>query len=501
MPRKLDRRSFIGSTAKASLAFTIVPRHVLGGRGYVAPNEKLNIAYIGCGSQGIREMHDLLKNPKIRITSVCDPNRMSWDYRDWSAMELINRMRDATGNSKWGEGRKGIPGGRDVGQQMVNGYYGRTLPSGTHKGCASYEDFRELMEKEKDFDTVKVMTPDHLHATVSLAAMRKGKNVVIHKPIANRMHEARVTIDTARKTGVGTHLLAYSKVQGNDNIRRMIDEGAIGRLKEIHNWSNRPVWPQWYKNPTEAMQVPEGMNWALWLGPVPDRPYHIDYTHMTFRGWYDFGGGTIADMGHYSLWPLFLTLGIETPPLSAEAHGTTNREIVDQVSRGIKNDVAFPYSSTVRFKFPAQKTLPAFELYWYDGGMKPNIPDELENAAELPAEGMMIVGEQGKIMAGFYGENPKLIPETRMKDWLKGRSLPPDKRDMKQDLWIDAFLSRKESPGSFLLAGSVTETIQLGAVALRTGKRLLYDSAAMSITNAPELDRYFRREYRPGWEI
>jgi hypothetical protein len=114
---------------------------------------------------------------------------------------------------------------------------------------------------------------------------------------------------------------------------------------------------------------------------------------------------------------------------------------------------------------------------------------------------MMIVGEQGKIMAGFYGENPKLIPETRMKDWLKGRSLPPDKRDMKQDLWIDAFLSRKESPGSFLLAGSVTETIQLGAVALRTGKRLLYDSAAMSITNAPELDRYFRREYRPGWEI
>lgn len=502
MSRKLNRRKFISSSAKASLAFTIVPRHVLGGPGYVAPNDKLSIAYIGCGTQGIREMHDLLKIPKIQITSVCDPNKFSWDYRDWSTMELITRMRDATGNSKWGEGKKGIPGGRDVGQEMVNGYYGRTMPSGKYKGCASYEDFRELFEKEKDFDTVKIMTPDHLHGFISLAAMKKGKNVVIHKPIANRMHEARTTIDMARKSGVGTHLLAYSKVAGNDAIKRMIDEGAIGTLKEIHNWSNRPVWPQWYKNPTESMPVPDGLNWQLWLGPVPDRPYHIDYTHMTFRGWYDFGGGTIADMGHYSLWPLFLTLGINTPPLSAEAHGTTNREFVDQVSRGIRNDVAFPYSSTVRFRFPAQKTLPAFELYWYDGGMKPNIPDELDaSAAELPAEGMLIVGDKGKILAGFNSENPKLIPQSRMNAWLKGGSLPPEKRDMQQDLWIDAFLNKKESPGSFLLAGAVTETILLGAVALRSGKRLMYDSAAMNITNAPELNKYFRREYRAGWEI
>jgi hypothetical protein len=164
--------------------------------------------------------------------------------------------------------------------------------------------------------------------------------------------------------------------------------------------------------------------------------------------------------------------------------------------------VAFPYSATVRFKFPAQKSLPAFELYWYDGGMKPNIPDEMDSpTAELPAEGMLIVGDKGKILAGFNSENPKLIPQSRMNQWLKGGSLPPEKRDMQQDLWIDAFLNKRESPGSFLLAGAVTETILLGAAALRSGRRLMYDSAAMSITNAPELNKYFRREYRPGWEI
>jgi predicted dehydrogenase len=385
---------------------------------------------------------------------------------------------------------------------MVQKYYARTDAGGKLKGCTSYEDFRELFEKEKDFDAVKIMTPDHLHATVSIAAMKKGKHVVIHKPIANRMHEAKLTIETARQTGVGTHLLAYSKIQGNENLKKMLDEGAIGTLKEIHNWSNRPVWPQWTKNPTEKVAVPEGLNWDLWLGPVPDRPYHPDYTHMVFRGWYDFGGGTIADMGHYSLWPLFLTLGIDTPAISAEACGTTNREIVDHVSRGIKNDVAFPYSSTVRFKFPAQKTLPAFDLYWYDGGMRPYIPDELEgDNVSLPVEGMMFVGDKGKILAGYNCDNPTLIPAKKMTDYLNGRTLPAEKTDRSNDIWIDAFLNKTQSPGSFLLAGAVTETILLGAVAMRTGKRLLYDSANMKITNVADANKYFFREYRKGWEL
>ena len=502
MSGNINRRKFLKASA-AGMAVTVVPRHVLGGPGHTAPSDQLTMAYIGCGTQGLREMSDLLKNPKIRVVSVCDPNRFSTDYRDWSVTDIRNRMREATGDPSWGASITGIPGGRDVGREMVEKFYGRTLPSGKWKGCSAYEDFRELLEKENSIDAVKVMTPDHLHAAVSIAAMKKGKHVVIHKPIGNRMHEARLTIETARKTGANTHLLAWADIPGNRIVKQMIDEGAIGTLREIHNWSNRPVWPQWYRNPTETVPVPEGMNWQLWLGPVPDRPYHPDYTHMTFRGWYDFGGGTICDMGHYSLWPLFLSLGIDTPPVSAEGCGTTHREFVGQVSRGVTNDVAFPYSSTVRFRFPAQKTLGAFDLFWYDGGMKPPIPDELADGdAALPAEGMMLVGDKGKILAGFRCEDPKLIPSSKMSAWTNGRQWT-DKEDEKRDknVWVDAFLSGKPSPGNFQLASTVSETILLGTVAIRTAKRLLYDSKTMRITNNETANQHFFREYRKGWEL
>lgn len=256
----------------------------------------------------------------------------------------------------------GYSRGRDIGKELVEKYYSK-LSGSKYKGCTSYNDFRELLEKEKGIDAVKVMTPDHLHGYVSIAAMKKGKHVVIHKPIANRMHEARLTIETARKTGVSTHLLAWSKRSANELVKKWIGEGLIGNLREIHNWSYRPVWPQWTSNPVDTPPIPEGFDWSLWLGPVPDRPYHPHYTHNVFRGWYDFGGGSIADMGHYSLWPMFLTLGINTAPYSAEAWGTTTRAVVNNVSVNVQNDVAFPYSCIVHFKFPKQDTLPAFDLF------------------------------------------------------------------------------------------------------------------------------------------
>ena len=302
----------------------------------------------------------------------------------------------------WGEGLDGIPGGRDIGQQFVDKFYAKGKTSNKFKGCSSYIDYRDLLEKEKDVDAVKIMTPDHLHATISIAAMKKGKHVVIHKPIANRIYESRRSIETAQTTGVSTHLLAWSRRPGNDLVKKWIQDGAIGKLKEIHNWSYRPVWPQWTSNPTDTPPVPEGFNWDLWLGPVPDRPYHPNYTNCVFRGWYDFGGGSIADMGHYSLWPLFLTLGVNTPAYSAEAYATTTRTVINHVSRPVVNDVAFPYSSVIRFKFAPQETLPAFDLYWYDGGMKPPTPEELEaDGKDMPQEGMMFVGERGRFSLAF----------------------------------------------------------------------------------------------------
>src|SRR3984885_199497 len=350
--KTINRREFLGSAAAASVAFTILPRHVLG-RGYIPPSDQVNLAYIGCGTQGLREMCQLITNPQLRIVSVCDPNKLSTNYIDWSPNEIRDNIRTVLQNPSWGSGYDGIPGGRDIGKQVVEGYYSKQSNS-NYKGCNAYSDFRELLEKEQGIDAVKIMTPDHLHGYISIASMKKGKAVVIHKPIANRMYEARLTIDTAEKTGVSTHLLAWRKISGNDLVKKWIDEGRIGKLLEIHNWSNRPFWPQWTANPKDSPKIPEGLDWDLWLGLVPDRPYHPNYTNAVFRGWYDFGAGSIADMGHYSLWPMFLTLGINTPPISAEAFGTTTCAVENHVSRQEPNTVAFPHSCVVRFKFPAQ---------------------------------------------------------------------------------------------------------------------------------------------------
>ncbi|MCE5348154.1 MAG: Gfo/Idh/MocA family oxidoreductase [Bacteroidales bacterium] len=498
--KKINRREFLGSAAAASLAFTVVPRQVMGGQGFVAPSDKITIGYIGCGTQGLREMTSLISNPALRIVAVCDPNKFTTNYVDWSLNGVRNSIRTALGDNSWGEGIKGIPGGRDIGQEFVQKYYGKSQASGTYKGCASYEDFRELLEKEKDLNAIKIMTPDHLHATIAIASLKKGKHVVTHKPIANRMYEARLAIDTARKTGLSTHLLAWSKRPEYDIIKKWIVEGKIGRLKEIHNWSNRPVWPQWQANPSDKPPVPKDFNWDLWLGPVPDRPYHPDYTHAVFRGWYDFGAGSIADMGHYSLFPLFLTLGINTPAISAEAYATTTCTLQNNVAVGVKNDVAFPLSCIIRFKFPTTAELPPFDLFWYDGGMKPVTPDELSaNGLSLEKEGMMFVGDKGKIIGGFRGEKPVLFIGNKM---TAGEEAVPEPsgRDA-NDVWINAFKNNTQSPGSFLYAGPVTETILLGAVSLRAGKRVEYDSVNMKITNSPEADKYLVREYRKGWEL
>lgn len=498
---KINRREFVG-TAAAATAFTIIPSHVLGGARHVAPSDKLNIAYIGCGTQGIREMAGLIRNEDIQITSVCDPNKFSTNYVDWSLYGIRNSMRDVLGEPDWGAGLDGIPGGRDLGQELVEKYYGKNLKGGKYKGCASYKDYRELLEKETDIDAVKIMTPDHLHAAVSIACMEKGKHIVIHKPIANRMKEALLTIDTARETGVSTHLLAWSERSGLQTALDWIQDGAIGKLQEIHNWSNRPVWPQWTANPKDTAEVPQGLDWSLWLGPVPDRPYHPNYTNAVFRGWYDFGGGSIADMGHYSLWPLFLKFGINTAPLSARAYGTTTCIIEDHVSKGEYNNVAFPLSCQVEFDFPAQESLPAFKLLWYDGGMKPRTPVELDKEnKELPREGMMFVGDKGKILASFHGSNPVLLPEKRMIEYTGSANPPEDKVTRNERAWIEAFKNDSESPGSFLKAAAVTQTILLGGVALRAGKRIDYDPNKVEITNLPEANQYLTRDYRPGWEM
>ena len=500
--KKMNRRQFINSAAVTTATISIVPRHVLGGTGYVAPSDKITVANIGCGTQGLREMSGMLQNPDIQVVSVCDVNKFTTNYLDWSANGIRNGIRRTLEDENWGANYKGIPGGRDIGKEYVEKYYAKNKPSGQYKGVSSYEDYRELLEKESDIDAVKIMTPDHHHAYLAIAAMKKGKHVITHKPIANRMSEGKLAIETARKTKVITNLLAWSERPEYDLILQWINDGVIGELKEIHNWSYRPVWEQWPSRPKDTPPIPKGFNWELWLGPVPDMPYHPNYTHNVFRGWYDFGGGSIADMGHYSLFPLFRAFGIDTPPVTAKAYGTTHRYVDGNTYKWLENDVSFPESSLIQLKFPKQKTLPAFDLYWYDGGMKPFIPDELdEDKRDIPDEGMMFVGDKGKILGGFRGEKPEILPARKMKEYQGEKVLPERERERRSDTWAAAIKENKESPGSFVYAGPVTEAINLAAVALRAGKRIEYDSVNMKITNDEAANKFLTREYRKGWEL
>lgn len=503
MKKGIDRRKFVKVAASAAAAFTIVPRHVLGGRNYVAPSDKITLAYIGIGTQGIRELLPLLGVPQFQVVAVCDPNREAVGYKDWSKDGLRNDIRNTIKQPDWNSGGdNAIPGGRENGKSIVDTFYANVRPELKFTGCSAYADVRELLDKEKDLDAVKIMTPDHLHGVIAMAAMKRGKHVMVHKPLSNRLLEGKKAITMARGSKVITHLIPWDSNGSMETVMSWINGGAIGTLKEVHNWTNRPVWPQYPSIPTDTPPVPDGLNWDLWLGPEAFRPYHPDYTNMVFRGWYDFGGGSMADMGHYSLWTVFNALQLEAPTI-IEPNLSHICGMHDPVPFQIKNDFSFPMASSVRFKYPANGSRPPVELCWYDGGMRPPVPHELlEDNKDLPAEGMMFVGDKGKILAGFHVENPQIISGDKM----GAPATTTDKRTQVErstaalQLFIDACKSGKQYPGNFGEAEHITEAINLYSVALRTGRMLKYDAASQSITNVPEANKYLSREYRAGWD-
>lgn len=509
MKTPINRRSFMGSAATG--AFTIVPRHVLGGAAYVAPSDKITLAHIGMGTQSFNELGGLLENPRIQIVAICDPNDNGNDYVEWGKNSIRNTIRRYIGKPNWRENDTGVPGGREVGREVVETYYANKRGNESFKAVRTYADYREMFDKEKDVDMVKVMTPDHHHAPACIAAMKRGKHTLVHKPLSNRMHEARLVIETARKTGVGTHLLAYGSGGGNARICERIKQGVIGKLREIHNWTNRPVWPQYTEIPKDIPAAPKSLNWDLWLGPSMYRPYHPHYTHTVFRGWYEFGGGTMADMGIYSLWPVLATLGLDSP-VSAEAWPTTTCWIVDGVSRSADNDFAYPLSSRARFEFAAKGDMPAVELWWYDGGMQPNLPADIE-AAKIPTgrDGMILfIGDEGKILAEFRGAGPRLFtkrgneplfPEAGGGQRGQRPQGAAGSQGDRTPVWQSAVEGGAQSPGSFLNAGPISDTVCLWAVALRARKKVLFDSANMKITNADDANQFLVRQYRPGWEL
>ncbi len=519
----ISRRKFLASAAAAS-ALTIVPKNVLGmNYGSVAPSDKITLAHIGCGYQGHNELGSLLACPDIQIVSVCDPEKDGRNYVNWGRggdevpTGTADTVRRLLGNPDWRKGINYVPGGRDVMKEVVEGYYSNNRDKSEFKGVSAYADFRELLDKE-DVDAIKIMTPDHLHGAIAVAAMKKGVHTVCHKPLANRMNEVKKVMETAKQSNVATYFMAYHRYAPMDLVKTWIDDGAIGTLQEVHNWTNRPSWPHYPELPSTTPPVPEGFDWDLWLGPEKDRPYSPDYTHTVFRGWFDFGGGAMADMGYYSLWTVFESLDLDAP-LSAEAYSSHSCAVKNFGAFTIDNDYSFPYANTIRFRYAAKGRRPEIDLFWYDGGMKPPNPPELEMEGEvLPSEGTLFVGDKGKILSGYTpsSTNSRIIPKSKMDSYSGPKTAAPDQiiptdvagwqrnntLPLHMDQWVAACKGGpKNNPGNFIASSALSETQNLGTVAIRAGAKVLYDSQKMEITNIPEANKYLTREYRKGWEL
>jgi predicted dehydrogenase len=491
-PGSVSRRTFLETSATTAAA-TLVSRHVLGGPRHVPPGGRINVAYVGCGTQGLRQLMPALNSEDLRITAVCDPNRKSEDYIEWSRNELRDKIRAFLNDPGWAEGAKACPCGREVGKELVDRHYGAAAGA----GCHAYSDFREMLAKERDLDAVYVMTPDHLHAAVALAAMKAGKHVIVHKPLGNYFHEARLVVQTARQTGAATHMFCAAGQQATSQIAEWVQAGAIGRVREVHNWSSRPFWPQGMTTlPAETVPVPDGLDWDLWLGPVPHRPYHPAYTHAVFRGWYDFGTGALGDMGHYSFFQIFKVLKLGSP-LTVEASRSQYWKIDDLLWKKQVNTVSYPQASLIRWEFPG-----GVALHWYDGGLRPPKLRELEADGEpMPEEGLLFVGTEGKILAGFTAENPRLVPKAKMQAFAPPpQTLPRPAEELEQ--WIRACRGGAPSDASFENVAAISETILLGTIALRVDKKLRWDAANIRFVDSPEADALMARPaYREGWKM
>ena len=504
----VSRRKFLAQSATAALGFAIVPRHVLGGAGYVPPSDKVNIAFVGVGSQGQRVMLKFLKEPDVQGVAVCDPHQAGAGYPQWDTHEFCNSVRELLGvTSGWDwlspddpvhlthalQVTSGVSG-REPCQKIIQAYYGGQQRSGNYRGCSAYSDFRELLEKQKDLDAVVVCTTDNLHAAVSVAAMKKGKHVFCQKPLTHTIYEARRMAEVTRQTGVATQIAVAN--QASEDTRLLCEwiwSGAIGPVRQVANWSSRPFWPQGLDRPKDAEPVPAGLDWDLWLGPAPQRPYNHAYAPFVWRGWVDFGCGSLGDMGSYSFDTIFRVLKLEAP-LSVEASSTE------------RYPETYPLASIIYYEFPARAEMPPVKFTWYDGGLKPPRPEELEanrpfkGEGEEDDEGLLFIGDSGKILCGFNGANPKLIPQARM-DAFKPppKTLPRSPGNERE--WLDACKGSKVKPGAnFEFSGMVTETLLLGNVATLAGQKLGWDRPNLRV-NSEAAQKYVSPERRQGWEL
>ena len=406
-----------------------------------SPNEKLNIAVIGPGDQG---------------------------FGDARSAGSLGHNIVARGDVDWAKAEPAFA----------------TFPD-----AKRYKHYEEMLDKETGIDAVIVATPDHSHAFASLAAIRHGKHVYCEKPLTHTVQEARVLAEAARKAGVATQM--GNSGQASDRVRSLCEliwSGAIGPVREVHSWSDRPIWPQAIDRPTETPPIPDTLDWQAWLGPSPDRPFNPAYLPFKWRGWYDFGTGALGDMACHRLDSVFRSMKLGAPD---HVEATSTRVFKE----------TYPAASIVRWHFPARDEMPDLKQTWYDGGLKPPRPVGMPDKEDFPKNGTLYIGDEGTIHHG-EGSNleAKILPSERAKKIATPPETLPRSIGHWQE-WIAACKGGAPAGMNFDVAGPLTEAVLLGNIAIRTGKPLTWDTATLKITNFPEADALVRGNYREGWTL
>jgi predicted dehydrogenase len=449
----LSRRDFVGAAA-AVAAFTVVPRHVLGGAGNTAPSEKLNIAGVGVGGMGQNNVAKCA-DAGANIVALCD----------------------------------------------VDAKYAAPVFA-KYPNAKTWTDYRKMLDEQKDIDAVVVATPDHLHAVIAMAAMQRGKHVYVQKPLTRSVWEARMLTEAARKYKVQTQM--GNQGHSSEELRLVsewIQDGAIGNVTEVHCWTNRPVWPQGIGRPQDTPPVPEGLDWDLWIGPSPMRPYNPIYLPFNWRAWIDFGAGALGDMGCHVMDAAFSALKLKYPVSVQASHSWE----VKEMWKRFENKETYPSAEIVHYQFPARGKMPPVKLHWYDGGILPERPDDLEEGRNMPESGTIFVGDKGKLICDTYSENPRIFPESKMKAYKRpAKTLRRVKGGVaahEQD-WINACKGGPAASSNFDYSGPFTETVVMGNLAVLNPDQVLrWDGENMKVTNNEQANAFVRPQFRDGWSL
>ncbi len=442
--KDISRRNFLSYTSIAGAAALGATRTARA----QAANDKLNIAAIGIGGMGGSNLRRLAGE---NIVALCDVD-------DVYAAPAFKAFPEAK----------------------------------------QYKDYREMLDKQKDIDAVLVATPDHTHAIITMACMKAGKHVYCQKPLTHQVYEARMLAQAAKETGVVTQMgIQGHSGEGIRQIREWIQAGVIGEVREVDAWCSLTYYPWGHASwssplgtrPDETPPVPETLDWDLWIGPAPMRPYHPCYHPRTWRSWWDFGSGMMGDRGAHTFDPIFWALDLEQPT-SIDGSCTD------------LNDETHPIACLTRYEFPERGAMPPVTLTWYDGLRAPR-PRELDASDEMghPEGGSLFKGSKGMLTCGVYGENPRLLPASRMEDFTPPDPSIPRVEGTHEDDWLRAIKEGHKAGADFSYSGPLTEVCQLGNIAKRMGTKLEWDPETMQFPNLPEANQYVRREYREGWTL